>query len=109
VVPVPLTRDGKGIPVDSKAAYYHFRIAVLQGGDTAMSLVKSNIQALTNKLGAQQTEVLDSDANAWYQQHHLTLVFVYKGGDKRQRFPASALAVSTDGLRAGQLVYTPAS
>jgi TPR repeat protein len=27
-----LARDGRGVPVDPKAAYFHFRIATLQGG-----------------------------------------------------------------------------
>jgi hypothetical protein len=52
---------------------------------------------------------LDSDANTWYRQHSTPLLFVYKDGDRRQRFPASALAVSTADLHAGQLLYVPAS
>lgn len=104
-----LARDGKGVAADSKVAYYHFQVAILQGGEPAMRLVQSNIQALTYKLGTQQTKVLDSDANAWYEHHQVPLLFVYKDGDKRQRFPASALAVSTGSLHAGQLLSTPAS
>jgi TPR repeat protein len=104
-----IARDGKGVPADSKAAYRHLRMAILQGGEPAMDLVKYDITALTKKLGTQQVEVLDSDANTWYRQHHTPLLFVYQDGDKRQRFPASALAVSTAGLHAGQLLYVPAS
>jgi TPR repeat protein len=104
-----LARDGKGVPADSKAAYYHFRMAILQGGEPAMNLLKYEIAALTKKLGTQQAGTLDSDANNWYQQHRTPLLFVFKDGDKRQRFPASALAVSTDGGHAGQLLYVPAS
>ncbi|WP_433985205.1 hypothetical protein RBB78_00580 [Tunturiibacter empetritectus] len=104
-----LARDGKRVPADSKAAYLHFRMAILQGGESAMSLVRYDITALTKKLGTQQAGALDSDANNWYQQHRTPLLFVFKDGDKRQRFPASALAVSTDGLYAGQLLYVPAS
>jgi hypothetical protein len=104
-----LSRDGKGVPADSKAAYYHFRTAILQGGDQAMTLVKYDMAALTKKLGPQQIGALDSDANTWYRQHRTPLLFVYKDGDRRQRFPASALAVSIAGLHAGQLLYVPAS
>jgi uncharacterized protein len=104
-----LARDGKGVPADSKAAYQHFRTAVLQGGEPAMSLVKYDIAALTKKLGTQQIGALDSEADTWYRQHYTPLLFVYKDGDRRQRFPASALAVSTGGLHAGQLLYVPAS
>jgi uncharacterized protein len=104
-----LARDGKGVPADSKAAYLHFRTAILQGGESAMSLVRYDIAALTKKLGSQQIGALDSDANTWYRQHRTPLLFVYKDGDRRQRFPASALAVPTGGLHAGQLLYVPAS
>jgi uncharacterized protein len=104
-----LARDGKGVPADSKAAYYHFRIAILQGGEPAMNLVRYDITALTKKLGTQQVGALDSDANTWHRQHPTPLLFVYKNGDKRQRFPASALAVSPDDLHAGQLLYAPPS
>jgi hypothetical protein len=104
-----LARDGKGVPADSKGAYLHFRTAVLQGGESAMSLVRYDIAALTKKLGTQQVGELDSDATNWYRQHRTPLLFVYKDGDKRQRFPASALAVSTADLHAGQLLYVPAS
>jgi uncharacterized protein len=104
-----LARDGKGVPADCKAAYYHFRMAVLQGGESAISLVKYDIAALTKKLDTQQVGALDSNANTWYRQHRTPLLFVYKDGDRRQRFPASALAVSTAGLHAGQLLYVPAS
>jgi uncharacterized protein len=104
-----LARDGKGVHADSKAAYIHFRTAVLQGGESAMSLARYDIAALTKKLGTQQAAALDADANTWYGRHNTSLLFVYKDGDKRQRFPASALAVSTAGLHAGQLLYVPVS
>jgi hypothetical protein len=74
-----------------------------------MRLVRNDVPMLSKQLGTQQTEALDSDATIWYQQHHLALLFVYRDGDKRERFPASALAVSVNGLHAGQLLSTPAS
>jgi TPR repeat protein len=104
-----LARDGKGVPEDSKAAYYHFQVAVLQGGEPAMRLVRNDVSMLSKKLGTQQTDVLDSNISIWYQQHHLALLFVYRTGDKRERFPASALAVSVNGMHAGQLLSTPLS
>jgi TPR repeat protein len=104
-----LARDGKGVPEDSKVAYHHFQVAILQGGDPAMRLVRNDVSMLSKKLGTQETEALDANANIWYQQHHLALLFVYRNGDKRERFPASALAVSVNGLHAGQLIFTPVS
>jgi uncharacterized protein len=104
-----LARDGKGGIVDGKEAYYRFQVATLQGGDPAMKLVRKDLDMLAKKLGPQQTETLNSDANAWYGAHHLALVFVYKSGDKGQLFPASALSVPVNGLHAGQLLFAPPS
>jgi len=104
-----LSRDGSGTSKDNKAAYYHFRTAILQGGESAMRLVRNDIAVLSEKLGRQQTEMLDSNANAWYQRHHQTILFVYRDGEKRERFPASALAFSENGLHAGELLSTPGS
>src|ERR1700722_1161093 len=104
-----LARDGRGVPEDSKAAYYHFQVATLQGGEPAMRLVSNDVAMLSKKLGPTQTQVLDSKANIWYQQHHVTLLFVYRTGDKRERFPASALAAPVNGLHAGQLLSAPVS
>jgi len=74
-----------------------------------MRLVRNDIAVLSEKLGRQQTEMLDSNANAWYQRHHQTILFVYRDGEKRERFPASALAFSENGLHAGELLSTPGS
>jgi TPR repeat protein len=104
-----LSRDGKGVPKDSKAAYYRFRTAVLQGGEPAMRLVRNDVSTLSETLGTRQIEMLDSDANTWFQQHHLVLHFVYKDGEKSGRFPASALAASLNGLHADEPLSTPGS
>jgi hypothetical protein len=72
-----------------------------------MRLVR-NVSILSKKLGTQQTDVLDSNANVWYQQHHGSSL-AYRNGDKRERFPAAALAGSVIGLHAGQLLSTPLS
>jgi len=104
-----LARDGNGISKDSESAYYYFRTAILQGGEPAMRLVRNDISILTKHLGTRETELLDSKANTWCQQHNLALLFVYRNGDKRERFPASALAIPVDGLHAGQPLSTPGS
>ena len=104
-----LSRDGNGVPKDSKAAYYHFRMAVLQGGEPAMRLVRNDVSVLSDRLGTKQTEMLDSKANIWFQQHHLVLRFVYRDREKRERFPASALVASANGLHADQPLSAPGS
>ena len=98
-----LARDGRGVPADNKAAYLHFRVAVLQGGAEANRIVKRDIDILAAKIGAEECKTEDSAANEWFEHHPLALAFVYKDGTKRD-FPAAALTYSTDGSFAGQLV-----
>jgi hypothetical protein len=65
-----LARDGRaGKPKDNKAAYYHFRIATLQGGGTATSLVASDLRFLTSELNAGDVSTLDSEAMAWMEKY----------------------------------------
>ncbi len=99
-----LERDGKGAPVDDSAAYYHFRVAVLQGGPAAEKLVENDLQNLSAKLGPGQSAALDSRAEDWYQRHHFVLLFVYKEGQNRPRFPAYALAAPEHGTHVAQLI-----
>ena len=50
-----LARDGQAGPQDSGAAYYHFRVAVLQGGEDAKKRLESDIRRLSSSLGPAQT------------------------------------------------------
>lgn len=99
-----LSRDGKLVAADPKDAYYHFRIALLQGGDPAAQLLKNDMDVLARSLGRETTSPLDQAAAAWYQQNHVKMEFIYQGGDRR--YPAFALASPEDGLYAGQLLAT---
>jgi TPR repeat protein len=101
-----LARDGHGTPVDNKAAYFHFRVGVLQGGSAADQLIKRDMDYLANRIGVEQCQTADSAAREWFGHHSLALVFVYKDGAKRD-FPAAAMAYAPDGL-AGRLL-PPAS
>jgi TPR repeat protein len=98
-----LARDGRGVPADNKAAYFHFRVAVLQGGAEANRLLKRDIDILAAKIGVDDCKTADSAANEWFEHHSLALAFVYKDGVKRD-FPAAAVTYATDGSFAGQLV-----
>jgi hypothetical protein len=99
-----LARDGGGVPLDDSAAYYHFRIAVLQHGDEAAKLLVEDIRKLSAKLGHDRTRALDAQASAWYQQHHFVLEFVEKQGEGRGGFPRLALAIPQNGAHAVQLL-----
>ena len=99
-----LARDGGVVPLDDSAAYYHFRVAVLQHGDEAAKLLAADLGKLSARLGPDRTRTLDAQADAWYQQHHFVLEFVEKQGDGRGAFPRLALAIPQNGAHAVQLV-----
>jgi hypothetical protein len=91
---------------DPREAYYHFRVATLQGGEQASRMVAYDLQILTAKLGAEQTQAIDRDASAWFQNHPLSLEFVFKDGEKLKEFPASALETTNGNVHAGRLIAT---
>ncbi len=101
-----LARKGSGMPVDNRSAYYHFRVATLQGGDPARQLLGNDLSIIAGKLGAADVARIENEAKAWFQQHHDRLQFVYKGGENWRRFPAFALAVPEEGSYAGKLIPT---
>jgi uncharacterized protein len=103
-----LARDGRGAPVDYKAAYYHFRVALLQGGAEAEKVIKKDIEIMAARVGAEESQAAISAANTWFEHHSLQLVFVYKEGTPRHDFPMVGIALAPDGS-AGQLLPPPGS
>jgi TPR repeat protein len=103
-----LARDGRGAPVDYKAAYYHFRVALLQGGAEAEKIIKKDIEIMAARVGAEESQTAISAANTWFEHHSLQLVFVYKEGTPRHDFPMVGIALAPDGS-AGQLLPPPGS
>ncbi|MGB6742942.1 MAG: tetratricopeptide repeat protein [Terracidiphilus sp.] len=99
-----LARDGKGVPLDSNSAYYHFRVAALQGGQQAQDLLAYDLRQLSARLSSGQTSTLDSQAVNWYSQHHVVLEFVSREKENRARFPDYALAFPPDGSHAAQML-----
>ena len=63
-----MSRDGIGMPVNLKAAYYHYRIAALQGGEQARQVAEDNLRVLSPKLGPEQAAAADSEAATWFQE-----------------------------------------
>lgn len=102
-----LARDGNGIPRNNEAAYYYFRVASLQGGDTAAKLLETDLRNLSVRLGSGQAQAIDSEAGNWYRQHHFVLEFVDKEGEDGAGFPAVALAFPQNGAHAAQLLTSP--
>jgi uncharacterized protein len=102
-----LARDGNGVPASASAAYYHFRVAALQGGDEAKTFVEHDLETLSGVLGPSQTSLVDAQAQQWSQQHHMVLEFMFKEGENGTSFPAYALAAPTPGVHAVRLMPAP--
>lgn len=97
-----LYRDGRGVAKDAETAYLHFRIAALQGGDSAKKMVQNDIRVLAPELGASRVSALDAKAADWISTHNRKLEFIrFPGGDKS--FPTLALAYPENGAHAGRL------
>ena len=102
-----LARDGNGVPKDSKAAYYHFRVACLQGGDEPKKLLAIDLQILSARLGSFQAQTVDSEAEQWFAKHHFALAFVEREGETPDGFPMLALADPENGEHAALLLTSP--
>ncbi len=101
-----ITREGKGVPVNAEEAYYHFRVATLQGGETADRLVANDLNTLSAKLGVEKAKELDQEAAAWYQIHPLSLELVFKAGESWKDFPGYALQSPQGNAHAGRIIAT---
>ncbi len=97
-----LARDGRGMPVDPKAAYLHFKIAQMQGGAEAERAVAPDLAKLSHELPAQEMDALNSQASAWSAQHSVQLDFVYQGEAK-----TLALTAPDHQIHAGRLMPNP--
>jgi len=102
-----LSRDGKGVTKDNKVAYYHFRVATLQGQDKAAALLAKELRTLSSALGPEQVKEVDQEANAWVQKHNHTLDYVNVHDDYINSFPAFALAHPQKGVHAALLLEAP--
>jgi TPR repeat protein len=98
-----LARDGRGTPVDNKTAYYHFRVALLQGGADAEKVIKKDVEIMAARITAEDSQTAVSAANTWFEHHSLPLLYVYKEGVPRSDFPMAGIAIAPDGS-AGQLL-----
>jgi TPR repeat protein len=99
-----LARDGKSVPLDSNSAYYHFRVAALQGGQQVQELLAYDLRQLSARLSPDQISSLDAEAVDWYSQHHVVLEFVSREKENRARFPDYALAFPEDSSHAVQML-----
>jgi TPR repeat protein len=87
-----IARDGDSKAADPEAAYYHFQIAVLQGGETAKKLLAGDLRELSAKLSPEQMKTQASNASTWHKEHPFARSFVYMEGRKGLQLPAAPLA-----------------
>jgi TPR repeat protein len=99
-----LARDGRDTPADNKAAYYHFQVAVRQGGEVADRYIRPSMEIVGAKITEEERQVAASAAKAWYEHHSLALVFVYKEGTPKHDFPTVGIAFASEESTAGQLL-----
>jgi hypothetical protein len=102
-----LARDGQAGPQDKAAAYYHFRVAMLQGGDDAKKRLESDTRNLSSNLGQVQTTALDAQAENWLQLHHIVLEFVPRTGKNLNGVYDYALANPEAGTHDANLPSQP--
>jgi TPR repeat protein len=102
-------RDGKNAAADPAGAFYHFRLAVLQGGETAKQLVGNDLMALSSQLKPDRAAELTAKAAAWHNEHPFELQAVYADSARAKRFPASARIAVLDDSHAAQLVLPPSA
>jgi uncharacterized protein len=101
-----LARDGNGVPQDTSAAYFHFRVACLQGGEAAEKHLANDLELLSAKLGSFEAQSVDSEAEQWFTKHHFVLAFVDREGKIPDEFPGLALADPGSGEHAAQMLTT---
>jgi TPR repeat protein len=102
-----LSRDGKAVAKDNKVAYYHFRVAALQGGEKAATVLAKDIKTLTSQLEPAQVLEVDQEAKVWVQKHNRSLDFVNLHNDFANSFPAFALEHSQNDIHAALLMEAP--
>ena len=102
-----LSRDGREVAKDKKIAYYHFRVAALQGGEKAAALAANDLHVLSLQLSSAQMQEIDQKADAWAQKHNRPLEFVNPQSENTKMFPAYALQSPTTDMHAGLLIGAP--
>ena len=104
-----MAHTGTGTAVDNKAAYFHLRLAMLQGGTAAQKLTESHINGVVSMLEEQQARAIEAEAVAWFQQHSAAPVLVRTKGQSPRFFADPFLQGSQDILNASLPFENPAS
>jgi TPR repeat protein len=98
-----LSRDGMGVPVDPRTAYYHYRLAALQGGDEGLKIVANDLESIAAELGPEQSAAVDAEAKAWFSNHPFARQFINKDG-KWKEYATYAVVKPEDSVNANRLI-----
>ena len=82
-----LARDGKGVPVDKRAADYYFHVAILQGGKPAEDLLRYDLSRLDPLFDPAERDAILAQARSWQTQHAEVKRFVLKDPREVKFFP----------------------
>ncbi|HEY4379490.1 MAG TPA: tetratricopeptide repeat protein [Acidobacteriaceae bacterium] len=104
-----LLRDGRGVPADNTAAYYHFHVAIQQGGAEVEHILQYDTGKLAAVLGSEQSAKTQAVASLWFQQHRLALTFVPRKGYKGRFIFGQAHADPAEVLHASLPLSDPAT
>jgi uncharacterized protein len=102
-----LSRDGHGLAKDLSVAYYHFRIAALQGGEQVSTELANDFRALSLELDPAQIKELDEEAKAWAEIHNRPFDYVNLHGEYADTFHPLALEYPEGDTHAALLVRAP--
>ena len=102
-----LSRDGRAVAKDHKTAYYHFRIAALQGREKATPTLANDLQRLSSELPLADIQEIDQEAYAWVQKHNRSFDYVNLRNEYANNFPAFALGPPPQDVHAASLLEAP--
>ena len=104
-----MAHNGSGMAADDKTAYFHLRVAVLQGGTPAQALANKHIPAVIQSLSEEQARAVEERALAWVQQRSRAPTLVQTKGQSPRFFADPAMQGSGGVLSAALPMEDPAS
>ena len=104
-----MAHNGSGMVADDKTAYFHLRVAILQGGSAAQILANKHIPTVIQSLGDGQARAVEAKALAWVQQRSRAPTLVQTKGQPPRFFADPAMQGSSGVLSAALPMEDPAS
>lgn len=87
---------------DPGLASYYLHLAVFQGGEPARRLLAQDLGAIARRLSPEEDSARNAQALAWFQQHPVPQLFVFRESDQKKNFPLVAIGDYGDKPSTGQ-------